>query len=274
MSELLLTINSSILTNFNIDVPLVVSTSRFLSHSWLITGFVTRITRRVPLVAQELLSFRNTWIHRRSLVICVVVCRSSLSFFIWSCVSVPSSIYGFWFQTLLQIKCNRSGYTKPGKWAVMYLFVKSIDYRSCYTKPGKWAVMYLFVKSRSGYTKPGKWAVMYLFVKSIAYRSCYTKPGKWAVMYLFVKSRSGYTKPGKWSVMYLFAKSIDCISFCDFDVWFWNCSDSLICFFFFSFFFFFFFFLFHSIIYCIRKYSSRAFFRETCVVKRTCSVYS
>jgi hypothetical protein len=198
MSELLLTINSSILTNFNIDVPLVVSTSRFLSHSWLITGFVTRITRRVPLVAQELLSFRNTWIHRRSLVICVVVCRSSLSFFIWSCVSVPSSIYGFWFQTLLQIKCNRSGYTKPGKWAVMYLFVKSIDYRSCYTKPGKWAVMYLFVKSRSG-----------------------------------------YTKPGKWSVMYLFAKSIDCISFCDFDVWFWNCSDSLICFFFFSFFFYF-----------------------------------
>jgi hypothetical protein len=174
MSELLLTINSSILTNFNIDVPLVVSTSRFLSHSWLITGFVTRITRRVPLVAQELLSFRNTWIHRRSLVICVVVCRSSLSFFIWSCVSVPSSIYGFWFQTLLQIKCNRSGYTKPGKWAVMYLFVKS---------------------------------------------------------------RSGYTKPGKWSVMYLFAKSIDCISFCDFDVWFWNCSYSLICFFFFLFFF-------------------------------------
>jgi hypothetical protein len=106
MSELLLTINSSILTNFNGDAPLVVSTSRFLSRSWLITGFVTRVTRWVPLVAQELLSFRNTWIHRRSLVICVVVCRSSLSFFIWSCVSVPSSIYGFWFQTLLQIKCN------------------------------------------------------------------------------------------------------------------------------------------------------------------------
>ena len=35
--------------------PLVVSTSRPFSHSWLITGFVTRLTRRVPLVEQELL---------------------------------------------------------------------------------------------------------------------------------------------------------------------------------------------------------------------------
>ena len=36
-------------------VPLVVNTSRFFPHSWLITGFVTRLTRRVPLVEQELL---------------------------------------------------------------------------------------------------------------------------------------------------------------------------------------------------------------------------
>jgi hypothetical protein len=60
----------------------------------------------------------------------------------------------------------------------MYLFVKSIDYRSGYTKPGKWAVMYLFVKSRSGYTNPGKWAVMYLFAKSIDYRSETSKSQK------------------------------------------------------------------------------------------------
>jgi hypothetical protein len=37
-------------------VPLVVNTSRSFSHSRLITGFVARLTRRVPLVEQELLA--------------------------------------------------------------------------------------------------------------------------------------------------------------------------------------------------------------------------
>jgi len=37
-------------------VPLVVNTSRSFHHSRLITGFVTRLTRRVPLVEQELLT--------------------------------------------------------------------------------------------------------------------------------------------------------------------------------------------------------------------------
>jgi hypothetical protein len=36
-------------------VPLVVNTSRPFPHSWFITGFVSRLTRRVPLVEQELL---------------------------------------------------------------------------------------------------------------------------------------------------------------------------------------------------------------------------
>jgi len=35
-------------------VPLVVNTSRSFPRSWLITGFVTRLTRRVSLVEQEL----------------------------------------------------------------------------------------------------------------------------------------------------------------------------------------------------------------------------
>ena len=43
-------------TNDHGYVPLVVSTSRSFSHSRLITGFVTRLTRRVPLVKQELLT--------------------------------------------------------------------------------------------------------------------------------------------------------------------------------------------------------------------------
>jgi hypothetical protein len=43
-------------TNNHGYVPLVVSTSRSFPHSRLITGFVTRLTRRVPLVEQELLT--------------------------------------------------------------------------------------------------------------------------------------------------------------------------------------------------------------------------
>jgi hypothetical protein len=43
-------------------------TSRYFPHSWLITGFVARLTRRVPLVDQELLPFRNAWFNPRILV--------------------------------------------------------------------------------------------------------------------------------------------------------------------------------------------------------------
>jgi hypothetical protein len=42
------------LDNDNEYVPLVVNTSRCFPHSRLITGFVTRLARRVPLVEQEL----------------------------------------------------------------------------------------------------------------------------------------------------------------------------------------------------------------------------
>jgi hypothetical protein len=37
-------------------VPLFVNTSRFFPHSWLITRFVTRLTRQVLLVEQELIT--------------------------------------------------------------------------------------------------------------------------------------------------------------------------------------------------------------------------
>ena len=43
-------------TNDNGYVPLVVNTFRSFPHSWLITGFVTRITRRVSLVVQDLIT--------------------------------------------------------------------------------------------------------------------------------------------------------------------------------------------------------------------------
>jgi len=97
---------------------LVVSTSRSSTHSWLITGFVTRLTRRVPLVEQELLTLPE---HLRSppvlsgvritrylvlFVYFIFRCLSFCTFSFGHCVVCPSSIYGFWLplwylQTLL-----------------------------------------------------------------------------------------------------------------------------------------------------------------------------
>ena len=86
-------------------VPLVVNTSRSFPHSWLITGFVTRLTRRVPLVEQELLhlpehlssppvfnGIRVTW----SLVLCVCYVCPFVLFLFWPlCLKVlsPCIIY-------------------------------------------------------------------------------------------------------------------------------------------------------------------------------------
>ena len=70
-------------------VPLVINTSRPFPHSWLNTGVVTRVTRRVPLVEQELLTlpehmnsppvFSGVRVAR-SLVFGVVFCRSLFFF--------------------------------------------------------------------------------------------------------------------------------------------------------------------------------------------------
>ena len=71
-------------------VPLVVNTSCFFPHSWLITWCVTRLTRRLPLVEQQLLTlprhmssppvFRGARVTR-SLVLCV--CFVLFYFFFW-----------------------------------------------------------------------------------------------------------------------------------------------------------------------------------------------
>ena len=75
-------------------------TSWSFPHSWLITGFVTRLTRWVPLVEQELLTLRSTRDHPRCMSLFV------LFYFFWHFVVCSSSIYGFWLplwylQTLL-----------------------------------------------------------------------------------------------------------------------------------------------------------------------------
>ena len=105
-------------TNDNGYVPLVVSTSWSFPHSWLITGCVTRLTRRVSLVEQELLTFPDPLCSppvfigvrvTRSLALCVCFvdrCLSCCTFSFGHCVVCSSSIYGFWLplwylQTLL-----------------------------------------------------------------------------------------------------------------------------------------------------------------------------
>ena len=107
-------------TNDHGYVPLVVSTSRSFPHSRLNTGFMTRLTRRVPLVEQELPTlpghlssppvFSRVCVTR-SLVLYVCFVDRCLSFCTFSfghCVVCSSSIYGFWLpfwylQTLLII---------------------------------------------------------------------------------------------------------------------------------------------------------------------------
>ena len=77
-------------TNNHEYVSFVVSTSRSFSQSWIIIEFVTRITRRVPLVNHELLTplehlssppgFSAVRVNR-SLVLCVCFVDRCLSFF-------------------------------------------------------------------------------------------------------------------------------------------------------------------------------------------------
>jgi hypothetical protein len=99
---------------------ILLNTSRSFPCSWLITGFVTRLTRRVSLVEQELPTlpqhlssppvFSGVRVTR-SLVLYVCFVDRCLSFCTFSfghCVVCSSSIYGFWLplwylQTLLII---------------------------------------------------------------------------------------------------------------------------------------------------------------------------
>ena len=81
-----------------------------LFHSWLITGFVTRLAPQVPLVEQELLTLPSSSpvfseVHvTRSLVLyeCFVDrCLSFCPFSFGHCVVCSSSMYGIWVITPL-----------------------------------------------------------------------------------------------------------------------------------------------------------------------------
>ena len=109
-------------TNDHGYVSLVLNTSRSFPHSRLITGFVTRLTRWVPLVEQELPTFPEHLSSppifsgvrvTRSLVLYVCFVDRWCPFVLFSfghCVFC-SSIYGFWLslwylQTLLVNNMN------------------------------------------------------------------------------------------------------------------------------------------------------------------------
>ena len=108
-------------TNDHVYLSLVISTYRSFPHSWHITGFVSRLTRRVSLVKQELptlpehLSSTSVFSRvrvTRSLVFCVMFCRSLfvlLSFFVWPlcCLSfdVQILITSLWYLQTLLYEC-------------------------------------------------------------------------------------------------------------------------------------------------------------------------
>jgi len=92
-------------------VPLVVNTSRLFPYSWLITGFVTGLTRQLPLVEQQLLPFLSSpqVFSRvrvtRYLVLCVCFvdrCLSLCPYSFGHCV-VCSSNYLLWNHDLYRV---------------------------------------------------------------------------------------------------------------------------------------------------------------------------
>ena len=87
--------------------PRKCSTCLSFPHSWLITGFVTRLAQRMPLVVQELLSlpehmssppvFSGVRVTRSSvLCVCFVDCCLFFCPFSFGHCVVCLSIYGFW----------------------------------------------------------------------------------------------------------------------------------------------------------------------------------
>ena len=105
MHRLLVVINANIsliIINDHGYVQLVVNTPRSFPRSWLITGFVTRLTRRVPLVEQGLLTLPE---HLSSLpVFCGVRITQSLVLYVFFCTFYfGHCVYLFFFDIRILI---------------------------------------------------------------------------------------------------------------------------------------------------------------------------
>jgi hypothetical protein len=88
-------------TNDHGYVPLVVNTTRSFPHSWLITGSTTRLTRRVSLVEEELITLPEHLSSppvcsgvrvSRSLVLCACFVERCLSFCIFFFLVIVLSV--------------------------------------------------------------------------------------------------------------------------------------------------------------------------------------
>jgi hypothetical protein len=102
--DLVVRYGTSVSQNDNGNVPLVVNTSRSFPHSGFITGLLSRLTRRVSLVEQELLTLPEhlnsptvfSEIHCiRSLVLCACFVDRCLSFCLFVLAIVWSVL--LWF---------------------------------------------------------------------------------------------------------------------------------------------------------------------------------
>jgi hypothetical protein len=90
---------SKLQTTWYQDIICLQSIIHSLSHPWVIIGFVRRVTWRVPLVEQEVLTFTehlsspllcNEVCVAQSLVFCGVFCRSLLFLSFYNICSLPS----------------------------------------------------------------------------------------------------------------------------------------------------------------------------------------
>ena len=107
-------------TNDHGYVPFIVNTSRSFPHSRLTTGFVTRLTRRVPLVEQELLTlsehpssppvFSGVRVTRSLvLYVCFVDrCLSFCTFFFWPLCCLL--FFNLWILITSLVSSNSSYY--------------------------------------------------------------------------------------------------------------------------------------------------------------------
>jgi hypothetical protein len=122
-------------TNDHEYVLRVVNTSRSFPNSWLITGFVTRVTRLVSLVQQDCPLFRSTWVHHRLLVAGSVVSRVMFCRLLFVVCSV---VLCHWAIVLSVLRYTASGYPfgifKTFLWQFMHCnnqgHLKEFNYRT------------------------------------------------------------------------------------------------------------------------------------------------
>ena len=125
-------------TNDHGYIPLVAITSRSFPHSWLLTGFASRLTRRLPLVEQELLTLpellSSTPVFSgirvtRSLVLWVCFVDRCLPFLatVLSVLRFTDSDYTFGiFKLLLYKACRIASVWRNFHFVVLCVFIQEI----------------------------------------------------------------------------------------------------------------------------------------------------